>query len=163
MAHVGQASSLPIELEGWKRAPLRDPRTKLLVTQRLLHVRRRLSHLWAQGDYVPLEVSGLLADHIVAFGWRGAESQRIELLAAVPRFVQKLIDAERASGTENSTSQFPLPPGIWDGNFIVLPAGSNFSATNVFTGQSHVLAEPAVAAGVLLADFPIGVLETSPS
>jgi hypothetical protein len=44
-----------------------------------------------------------------------------------------------------------------------LPSGSNFSATNVFTGQSHMLAEPAVAAGALLADFPVGVLETASS
>ena len=132
---------------------------KLLVTQRLLQQRRRLAHLWSAGDYVPLECAGLLAEHVVAFGWRSAESHQLELIAAVPRFVQKLIDAERASGVVKSASLCALPASTWEGTFIVLPAGTNLPVKNVFTGQCTRLEEPALPSGVLLGEFPVGVLE----
>ncbi len=139
--------------------PLRDPRLKLLVTQRLLQLRRRLAHLWSAGDYVPLETAGLLAEHAVAFGWRNAESHQLELVAAVPRFVQKLIEAERTSGARAAASLSALPPSAWEGTFVVLPAGTNLPVRNVFTGQCTTLAEPALPMGDLLGEFPVGVLE----
>jgi (1->4)-alpha-D-glucan 1-alpha-D-glucosylmutase len=142
-----------------KRPGLRDPQLKLLVTQRLLHLRARLPHLWSHGDYVPLEVAGLLADHIIAFGWRGAESQRVELVAVVPRFVQKLIDACRAA--EVPFCHAPLPASVWDGTFIVLPVGTSLAATDALTGRGHTLREPAVPVNELLADFPISVIEAT--
>jgi (1->4)-alpha-D-glucan 1-alpha-D-glucosylmutase len=139
--------------------PLRDPRLKLLVTQRLLQLRSRSAHLWSTGDYVPLETAGLLADHVLAFGWRSAESHQLELVAAVPRFVQKLIDAERATGAANASSLCALPASIWEGTFILLSPGTNLPVKNAFTGQCTTLIEPALPAGVLLGEFPVGVLE----
>src|SRR5262249_52716089 len=44
-----------------------DNRVKAQVTQRLLLLRRSLPHLFAAGDYEPLEVTGERATHIVAF------------------------------------------------------------------------------------------------
>jgi len=44
-----------------------DNRVKARVTQRLLLLRRSLPHLFAAGDYEPLEVTGDRAMHIVAF------------------------------------------------------------------------------------------------
>src|SRR5215831_7786835 len=44
-----------------------DSRVKAHVTQRLLLLRRSLPHLFAAGDYQPLEVTGDRAMHIVAF------------------------------------------------------------------------------------------------
>jgi (1->4)-alpha-D-glucan 1-alpha-D-glucosylmutase len=153
-----------VSSESWQMSkltsrPLHDPRLKLLVTQRLLQQRRRLAHLWSAGDYVPLESTGLLADHIVAFGWRNAESHQLELVAAVPRFVQKLIDAERASGIVKASSICALPASTWEGTFIVLPAGTTLPVKNIFSGQCTRLEEPALPAGVLLGEFPVGVLE----
>jgi (1->4)-alpha-D-glucan 1-alpha-D-glucosylmutase len=164
LAGIGESESLP---------SLRDPKLKLLVTHRLLQVRRRLAHLWMQGDYVPLDVAGPLAEHLIAFGWRGAESQRIELVAVVPRFVQKLIDAERASKQAHSTSEDSaaadpsvgrcLPsPAVWDGTAIAWPMVGHLAATNVFTGEQRPLDDSAIAVGPLLASFPIAVLEVNP-
>ena len=65
---------------------------RVRIADQSLEVRRRLAHLWSQGEYVPLEVLGPLAEHVVAFAWRGGESRQIEIIAVVPRFVQKLID-----------------------------------------------------------------------
>jgi len=140
---------------------LRDSHLKILVTHRLLHLRRRLSHLWSQGDYVPLDVTGPLADHLIAFGWRGTESQRLELIAVIPRFVQKLIEAARQTGT--ATSPFILHASTWQESSIVLPADSPTSATCIFTGQAQTFVENTLRAAQVLANFPIGVLETGTS
>jgi (1->4)-alpha-D-glucan 1-alpha-D-glucosylmutase len=165
LADVGQTFLSATEKSGRQEClphmSLRDPRLKLLVTHRLLQVRRRLAHLWAQGDYVPLEVTGPLAEHIVAFGWRGTESQRIELLAAVPRFVQKLIDAERQSGADIPVCRPPLPPSVWEGTAIAWPMVGRLLATSVFNAARYSLEESAIAVGTLLADFPVAVLETT--
>jgi (1->4)-alpha-D-glucan 1-alpha-D-glucosylmutase len=138
---------------------LRDPRLKLLVTHRLLHVRQRLAHLWTSGDYVPLEVSGPLAEHVLAFGWRGAESQRIELLAAVPRFVQKLIDAARASGADMPVCRCLPPQSTWEGTVIHWPVEGQLVGTSVFTEQTVPLSDSAIGVGSLFAEFPIAVVE----
>jgi (1->4)-alpha-D-glucan 1-alpha-D-glucosylmutase len=44
-----------------------DNRVKLLVTARLLELRRRHLDLFARGAYRPLEVSGRRRDHVFAF------------------------------------------------------------------------------------------------
>jgi len=161
---VRRRAAAEVASESWQISnldsrPLRDPRLKLLVTQRLLQLRRRSAHLWSAGDYVPLETTGLLAEHVLALGWRSAGSHQLELVVTVPRFVQKLIEAERASGRVSSSALCALPAGIWDGTFIVLPPGTNLPVKNVFTGQCMTLAEPALPVGALLGEFPIGVLE----
>jgi (1->4)-alpha-D-glucan 1-alpha-D-glucosylmutase len=140
---------------------LHDSRLKLLVTQQLLQVRKRLAHLWTSGDYVPLEVTGPLADHIVAFGWRNAETHRLDLIAAVPRLVQKLIDTERSSPAGMPPRIFPLPAAIWAGTTVTWPNGQPHSAKNLFTGDCTTLDQSTIDAATLLGNFPIGVLELS--
>jgi (1->4)-alpha-D-glucan 1-alpha-D-glucosylmutase len=139
---------------------LRDPRLKLMITRRLLDVRRRLAHLWSHGEYVSLEVLGPLADHVIAFAWRGGESRQIELVAAVPRFVQKLIDVQRLSRSDVPACQSFLQSQTWQGTIIVWPSGEPVAATDVFTSQPIELGEPAVEVASLLNGFPIAVLES---
>lgn len=142
---------------------LRDSRLKLLVTQQLLHVRKRLSHLWASGDYVPLEVTGTLAEHVIAFGWRNAETHRLDLIAAVPRLVQKLIDVERSSPAGMPAGPYPLPSGVWSGTAIVWPNGQPLEARNVLTGQCLTLDQTTIDATIVFDNCPVAVLETSPT
>jgi (1->4)-alpha-D-glucan 1-alpha-D-glucosylmutase len=151
---AGRHESLP-------HVSLRDSRLKLLVTQRLLKIRRRLAHLWSHGDYVPLDLTGPLADHVIAFGWRGVESQRIELVAAVPRFVQKLIDAERSGKEDAHAPGWPLPATVWDGTSIAWPMVGRLIGTSAFTGRRHPLEESSLPAGDLFSDFPVAVVETA--
>jgi len=140
---------------------LRDPRLKLLVTHRLLDVRKRLHHLWNQGDYVPLEVTGPLADNIIAFGWRGAESQRLELIVAMPRFVQKLIDSQAVEGAAAPAGLQALPPSVWQGNLLTWQNGQTLSGKNVLTGECLTLDHPPLDVATLFSQFPLAVLETS--
>jgi (1->4)-alpha-D-glucan 1-alpha-D-glucosylmutase len=116
-----------------------------------------MAHLWADGDYVPLEPTGPLAEHVVAFAWRGKESERIELVAAVPRFVQKLIDQQRQSAPDQPSAR-GLEPDVWRGTTVSLPSVGSMSATNTLTGQSIPLSEEPLEASVLFADLPVAVL-----
>src|SRR5207248_1358777 len=111
------------------------------------------------GDYVPLEAAGPLADQILAFGWRSGESHAIELIAAVPRLVQKLIDVERSSPAGMPPRIYPLPATIWAGTTITWPNGQRLSAKNLFTDDCTTLDHPTIDATVLLGNFPVGVLD----
>ena len=44
-----------------------DGRIKLMVTQRLLHLRRAHAEFFRQSSYIPLQTSGAFADCVVAF------------------------------------------------------------------------------------------------
>ena len=143
-----------------ERLSLHDQRLKLLVSQRLLALRRSRSHLWLEGQYMPIEVTGPLSDQLVAFGWQGLESRRLEVIAVAPRFVQKLIEARRQAG-DSSVDCHGLPAETWRGTALTTSGAEGLSARNVLSGQELRLTDTLDAAD-LLADFPIGVLETSP-
>jgi (1->4)-alpha-D-glucan 1-alpha-D-glucosylmutase len=163
LAQVGQtfpsASDSPADKNVCPMFSLRDPHLKLFVTRTLLNLRRRLAHLWTLGDYVPLDVTGPLAEHLIAFGWRGDESQRIELFAVVPRFVQKLIDAQR--GADTPICHPFLADKVWQDTALSWPMVGRLASRNVFTGAEHILEEATLAIGPLLANFPLAVLETA--
>ena len=64
-----------------------DERLKVGVLQRLLNMRREHASLFAGGGYVPLQVKGALAGHIIAFA-RIRESERAIVVA--PRLIQSI-------------------------------------------------------------------------
>jgi (1->4)-alpha-D-glucan 1-alpha-D-glucosylmutase len=65
---VNRLSNMPVP-DGLSnsRGALRDGRLKLSLIAALLRQRQRLPGLFAEGDYVPLSVSGPRADHVLAF------------------------------------------------------------------------------------------------
>ena len=129
-----------------------------VVTRALLGLRQRRSHLWSQGEYVPLEVSGPLAEHVVAFGWRNAESLQLEVVAAIPRFLHKLTQQ-----AETEDRGWPLAARLWTGTFVQIPGGTGGMLQSVFTTKTCAAVESATDAalevGPLLQDFPLVVLE----
>lgn len=135
---------------------LDDPRLKLRVTQRLLGVRQQMAHLWAEGNYIPLEPTGPMAEHVIAFGWRGKASERLELLAVLPRFVQRLFDRQQQECSDRSPLQ-PLAPEVWTGTTVVLPPGSGATARNVITGQAQSLPSGPLDLAFLFAELPLAV------
>jgi (1->4)-alpha-D-glucan 1-alpha-D-glucosylmutase len=87
-----------------------DDRLKLLVTWRALQARRRRPALHVEGSYVPLEVSGPRARHVVAFARRlGAESS----ITIAPRLTYALGGSDRA----------PIGTGVWGDTRVLLPSG----------------------------------------
>jgi (1->4)-alpha-D-glucan 1-alpha-D-glucosylmutase len=108
-----------------------DPRHKLLVTHRLLALRRELPDLFHRGSYIPLAARGPAADHIIAFA-RTHGDQR--LIVVAPRLA-----AETLEGTS-----LELPPDL---------AGFTWESrlTNEIPTQTLELAS-------LLSTIPVAVL-----
>ena len=97
---------------------------------------------------------------IICWPLPGAERkvQQLQLVVATPRFVQKLIDAERA-GMPSPAQPWPLPRRIWEGTFIVLAAGNRLSVRHILHGCTVSGWPSRSYRRRLLGDFPIGVME----
>jgi (1->4)-alpha-D-glucan 1-alpha-D-glucosylmutase len=133
---------------------LKDPgdgRAKLFLTWRALGFRRARSDLFLEGEYLPLEATGPLERHLVAFARRLGEKCAVTI---VPRFFRHLVP----EGT------LPLR-GLWEDNSISLPEGTEgVRLRDAITGDELV---PETLSGRLaipvwkaLSKFPVCLLET---
>jgi (1->4)-alpha-D-glucan 1-alpha-D-glucosylmutase len=107
-----------------------DGRLKLYVIAKTLAVRQRYRHLFQQGTYLPLAVSGAQQDHIIAFA---RQVDRQWLVVAVPRFFSKLSASTRA----------PLGKRLWKDARLQLPPDAPTVWHQVFTGEELSAPEPA--------------------
>jgi (1->4)-alpha-D-glucan 1-alpha-D-glucosylmutase len=116
-------------------------RIKMYVTWKLLQLRREYADVFCKGEYIPLQVTGTRANHVIAFA-RQLHGQWC--IVAVPRLYASLTRA----GTP------PLGKKVWTDTQIELPAGAPRSWKNVLTGDE--VSSPLFASD-LLAKLPIGV------
>jgi (1->4)-alpha-D-glucan 1-alpha-D-glucosylmutase len=128
-----------------------DGRMKLLVTSRLLGLRRRLPGLLRDGEYLPLAVSGARADRVLAFGRRVGDDW---LLVVVPRLVAPLLP--EGAGVR-------IPPLAWQDTSVRLPEGDLPRRWRDVVTSSVIDLEgsrgaPELGLGVALARFPVAVL-----
>lgn len=138
-------------LEGVTRAPSRDlmehwqdGRIKLLITHRLLELRRELPEVFGVGGYVPVVTQGAFADKVIAFERRkapGAGAPAAAVLVVVPRQTVAL--------------GFPALGEVWQDTQISC-AAEGAAWRNVFTGHEHAGGTLAVSA--VLAELPCAVL-----
>jgi (1->4)-alpha-D-glucan 1-alpha-D-glucosylmutase len=125
---------------------------KLFVSHRVLDFRREHWMLFRDGDYVPVEVEGVKAKHVVAF-LRRTDDEAI--LVVVPRLVVGLTEGREV---------VPAGRGVWRQTNLLLPAEyQGVQLGNIFTGADVV---PVVEDGQvvlpvaeLLEEFPVGVLQ----
>jgi (1->4)-alpha-D-glucan 1-alpha-D-glucosylmutase len=116
------------------RALAADPRQdelKLFVTYRGLDLRKSRRDLFARGDYLPLEVRGACARHVVAFARRLGDQW---VATVAPRWTSKLVE--------------------WGDTAIVLPAGAPAEWRDCLTG----LIPGSWKLEDLLAEFPVALL-----
>jgi len=134
-ALLARIAQLPVRklAEGW-----RDGREKMFVASRLLRLRRDHPELFAEGDYLPLEVEGSRATHLCAFARR--RDQQI-LVVAAPRLMHRLHHGGAVAD--------------WGATALVLPQPGPWH--DLFTGK-RIDAEDKVAVADLLGDFPVSVL-----
>ena len=119
-----------------------DGRIKLLLTQRLLRFRREHPLLFQHGTYLPLTVTGALAESCVAFA-REHEGKWIAVIA--PRL--------------SSRVGFPPIGDKWQDSAVDLPASfSREEAKELFTGQDLQVRGNNLRLSETLAVFPIAVL-----
>jgi len=143
----------------------RDGRVKQAIMATLLDLRRRWPDLFAQADYVPLEVEGPQADRVVAFArvlageeghvtWGGGAAPAA-LVVVVPRLVWPLMEDQDS----------PLPRG-WDGTRVHLPEDATWEGliAHDALGDQHPLgaAEGVEPGGLvverLLAHMPVAAV-----
>jgi (1->4)-alpha-D-glucan 1-alpha-D-glucosylmutase len=128
-----------------------DGRAKLYVVRTALRCRRANPGLFAEGEYLPAEVSGAKQEHICALTRRLNGSVAI---AAVPRLVLGLLGGR---------SELPLGAPVWEDTEVLLQgvrAGARLR--NLFTGEV-LTAETsrervALRAADLFRNFPVALL-----
>lgn len=121
-----------------------DGRIKLLLTTQGLKARAHYRDLFLEGEYLPLEVHGSFANHIVAFARR---YQNQYAVAIAPRFLTQLIQP----------GENPLGEAVWKDTHLTLPEGVPTTWMNVLTEQplqsgSHL------PIGAALSHFPVALL-----
>lgn len=121
---------------------------KLYVTRQALHFRRRRAGLFRGGDYLALEATGPLAEHLCAFARVAAPEAS---LTVVPRLLGRRGDWHPLRSVDWADTRLAVPPGL----------GTTF--TSVFTGETVRAGSDAsgasLAAGEVLARFPVALLE----
>jgi (1->4)-alpha-D-glucan 1-alpha-D-glucosylmutase len=124
-------------------------RLKQFAMWRMLTLRRACPNLFLRGRYLPLEVSGPHAEHIIAFA-RTNEAQA--MLVAVPRLSAPLC----APGNT-------LPTGsVWTGTSVLLnPLGKDGQGSawnNILTNHNMVMQDGQGTATILFAELPICIM-----
>jgi (1->4)-alpha-D-glucan 1-alpha-D-glucosylmutase len=131
-----------------------DGRLKLYLIWKTLALRKQRPDIFRLGEYLPLELHGAKANHLVAFlrKFEGAS-----LLVAVPRLVATLLgDADRP----------PTGAEIWGNTHIVLPASEcDRQYRNALTDDTLTVEKKTddcgkVDVGKALAEFPVAICLT---
>lgn len=105
-----------------------DGRIKLYITSQVLNFRRHHSLLFQQGAYIPLEIKGEKARHVVAFS-RQKDEQKIIIAAA--RFYTQLcsINTVFPIGKIWGNTEIILSPEL-EGNYREILSGLTFSSSH---------------------------------
>ncbi|MEH2410124.1 malto-oligosyltrehalose synthase [Nostoc sp.] len=121
-----------------------DGKIKLFLTAQLLQTRTNYVSLFQDGDYLPLEVQGTYANHIIAFARREGNQTAI---AIAPRFLTSLIQP----------GDNPLGESVWQDTHLLLPPGTPLTWKNVLT-QQPLQAKETLSIAAALAHFPVALL-----
>jgi (1->4)-alpha-D-glucan 1-alpha-D-glucosylmutase len=117
LEELKQAPDLRQLLKHWP-----DGRLKMFVTRTLLHFRRGQQKLFSEGQYIPIRVTGVQADHVIAFARRLHDAWCI---VAVPRLCASLTRVGSA----------PIGEKVWGDTRIELPKGAPSSGQDIFTNM----------------------------
>lgn len=121
-----------------------DGRIKLFLIAMALETRRQYPDIFQRGTYTPLEVSGRLRDHIIAFLREYDEKQT---LTVAPRFFVTLV----------AEDELPLGSEVWQDTTLVIPDSASAQWTNALTGEI-IPGEDRLAVGRILQHFPVALL-----
>ncbi|HLX37130.1 MAG TPA: hypothetical protein VKR29_04990, partial [Candidatus Binataceae bacterium] len=140
--------------EGARRDPLatlnhliKDMRSgaiKMYLINRALEFRREHQDLFMRGDYVPLNVAGERADHVLAFARTYKDKRAIVMCG---RFFMSLPAAEGQ----------PVDPNAWRGTFVEPEGNWPASMTDRITGRTISTDRP-IAVDEAFAQLPVALL-----
>jgi (1->4)-alpha-D-glucan 1-alpha-D-glucosylmutase len=120
---------------------------KMYALWRALSFRQSRTDLFARGDYIPIEVEGAKARHVVAF----ARSWKKEsVIAVAPRLIAGLCGGEAV---------LPLGLDVWKGTALLLPKRvGRHSMRNVITGE-FVEWKKSLPLAEILSQSPVAILQ----
>ena len=123
-----------------------DPRTKQLILARILAVRKRHPELFATGAYLPLQIDGPLAEHVVAFARILDGACTITIFC---RLAAHLMESGRS---------FATPEAEWNATKLIIPAELRGEFSNTLSPGQRVTLALATSAGHILGGWPVAFL-----
>lgn len=124
-----------------------DGNAKLFIHQQALQLRAACPELFTSGRYLPLEVTGAQAEHVVAFARTHGDRQA---LVVVPRLVAGLVPS----------GQPPVGDSVWLNAAVILPAELQGAGwRNQFAGEELRLNGDRLHVSQALAHFPVLLAE----
>ena len=130
-----------------RAADFESGRIKQRVIARVLATRKQMPALFADGDYLPLQAEGSLADHVVAFARVWQEATAISVFCRRPT---RLLNGEPT---------IAIAPERWQDTRIILPPvirGSQFY--EVVSGKPKSASSGSFDAAHILTDIPVALL-----
>jgi (1->4)-alpha-D-glucan 1-alpha-D-glucosylmutase len=118
-ASANLAELLPELLANWQ-----DGRVKFFVADKVLDFRKACPDLFRDGEYIPIEVTGLRKAHICAFTRR---FKRLWALIVVPRLVAHF----------TPPGKFPIGKEAWKGTALILPREAPKFWIDILTTQNQ--------------------------
>ncbi|KPK05704.1 MAG: 4-alpha-glucanotransferase, partial [Betaproteobacteria bacterium SG8_39] len=121
-----------------------DGRAKLLITWRLLELRKRRLELMREGDYTGLAVAGARAAHVVAY--QRSHGRHVLVTIAGRLFAQLLGEPG---------GKLPLGPEVWGDTAVALPGiADGASLINQLTGERIEVRAGGIRLAEAFAAFP---------
>ncbi|MCW5298929.1 malto-oligosyltrehalose synthase [Herbaspirillum lusitanum] len=143
----------PLTLEDW-----RSGACKQQVIRTLLHFRSGREELFTTGEYVPLAVTGELADKLIAFARR---SGGLTIIILVSRHAARLIVSGHTAQTLHAATPL-IPPERWGDTAVQLPQGGPAGEwQSVLSGSEGAVREQRIVVADVLRTLPVDVLVLS--
>jgi (1->4)-alpha-D-glucan 1-alpha-D-glucosylmutase len=122
-----------------------DGRVKLFLIRQALACRRRHAALFGQGEYLPLEVVGPLAEHVLAFARR---LDRALAVTVVPRLLARRGRTEPPVGADD-----------WgDQTEVRVPDGAGGALADALTGARAAVGAGALRLDRVFSNLPVALL-----
>lgn len=148
LMQAGQVA--PLTLEDW-----RNGACKQQVIRTLLHFRRGREDLFTIGDYVPLTVTGALADKLIAFARR---SGGLTVVVLVSRHAARLIVHGHSAQTLHAATPL-IPLQHWGDTAVQLPGGWEAGEwQSILSGAEGAIRGQRIVAADVLQAIPADVL-----
>jgi malto-oligosyltrehalose synthase len=147
---AARAASLgSIDMEA-SLADWRNGHVKQAVTAHALALRRRYPTLFAEGSHEPIEVTGALANHLVAFARRLDSGIAITV---VPRFPHALLGDD---------DRITFDPSAWKGSALTLNGAWPVVWCNIFCNGTIRAAKQQIEVKSILNRCPVALLIAAP-
>jgi (1->4)-alpha-D-glucan 1-alpha-D-glucosylmutase len=125
---------------------LTDARIKQFVVARILAMRKDNAKLFAKGAYLPLQINGPLARHVVAFARVLGEAATITIFCRLAATLAKFKGNHRT------------PDSDWMATTLMVPEELCCAFSSVLAPEQPMALAPATSAGYLLGGRPVAVL-----